>query len=237
MLDFFSPTNSFLSLWEVLFFSSLLFYSFDFFSNLLFCCFFCCCFVWLIFISSFKFVWFFFFTSTAVPVRTPFDWWPCRRADRDIRICHVPPAASEAVSRDCWVRIWGCGGSSDCKGRRWVPRGRASTYHANWPVMTRFRCAFETPFLRRRPPLRPPRRLRLLRRRPRPRRRRRLLLCGCRPPSAAPLETSAIFRIEIPSVNNNNNNKQLASELSRGWSSCQLGRYRTIKLKTCRALM
>ena len=102
--------------------------------------------------------------------------------------------------------------------------------------MTRFRCAFETPFLRRRPPLRPPRRLRLLRRRPRPRRRRRLLLCGCRPPSAAPLETSAIFRIEIPSVNNNNN-KQLASELSRGWSSCQLGRYRTIKLKTCRALM
>ena len=67
MLDLFSPTNSFLSLWEVLFFSSLLFYSFDFFSNLLFCCFFCCCFVWLIFISSFKFVWFFFLLPRPSP--------------------------------------------------------------------------------------------------------------------------------------------------------------------------
>ena len=175
------------------------------------------CYRWIHFlfllVLSFFFVICCFFTSRGGPVRTPFDWWPYRRADRGTRIYRALRAASEVVSRDCWARILNCGGSSDCTGRRWAPRGRASTYRGNSPVTIRFRCASETPFrhLLRHLLLRlpPPHLGRLGRLGRRCRRRHLLLLVSAngrhRPPSAAPLGTSAIFRIEIPTSTVNKN--------------------------------
>ena len=149
------------------------------------------------------------FTSRVDLFRTPFDWWPCRRAGRDIRTCRALRAAWEGASRDCWARISNCAGSSDCTDRTSVPRERASTCRVNSAI--RCRCASETRFhhllllllhLLHHLRLRRHHLLRL-----------RLLVlwgwwdcwrcCDCCScdwllPFPVPLGTSAIFRIEIP---------------------------------------